>query len=281
MRASIKDPIMTRRFDTPSVSRAACPLFRAPVAVGLPSSIQREGSARRGVFASGRVSASLMGLALLLGAVACQGSEPAPRVQPEPPQAQAPAVAPRPAAASAPVGLAKYDDSPAPEAHAAPPSPAATRSGAAPASAVPALNAASSPSAEVPAAADAPAKAGGQTVQGAVVTEEPFSVWLQAVSPVAAGPATVEAVLVAKPPYHCNAEYPHKFKLGAAPAGLSYPEATVKGAQVTAERSVLRIPVQAQSPGKATVSGTLQFSVCTEERCLVEKRDLSLNLEVK
>lgn len=279
MRASIKDPIMTRRFDTPSVSRAACPLLRAPIAVGLPSSVQREGSARRGVFASGRVSGGLMGLALWLGAVACQGSEPAPRVQPEPPQA--PAVAPRPAPASAPVGLAKYDDSAASEAHAAPPSPAAARAGAAPASAAPALKAASSPSAEVPAAADAPAKAGGPTVQGAVVTEEPFSVWLQAVSPVAAGPATVEAVLVAKPPYHCNAEYPHKFKLGAAPAGLSYPEATVKGAQVTAERSVLRIPVQAQSPGKATVSGTLQFSVCTEERCLVEKRDLSLNLEVK
>jgi hypothetical protein len=114
------------------------------------------------------------------------------------------------------------------------------------------------------------------------VTEEPFSVWLQAVSPVAAGsPATVEAVLVAKPPYHCNAEYPHKFKLGAAPAGISYPEATVKGAKVTAERSVLAIPVQTQTPGKATVSGTLQFSVCTDERCLVEKRDLALDLEVK
>jgi len=132
-------------------------------------------------------------------------------------------------------------------------------------------------------AADGAAKAGaGQVVQGAVVTEEPFSVWLQAVSPISAGaPAKVEAVLVAKPPYHCNAEYPHKFKLGPAPAGLSYPEATVKGMQVTAERSVLAIPVQAQSPGKPTVSGALSFSVCTEERCLVEKRDLTLALDVK
>ena len=131
--------------------------------------------------------------------------------------------------------------------------------------------------------ADAPAKsAAGQTVQGTVVTEEPFSAWLQATSPVAAGgPAKLEAVLVAKPPYHCNAEYPHKFKLGPAPAGLSYPEATVKGMQVTAERSVLAIPVQAQAPGKAKVSGTLSFSVCTEERCLVEKRELSLELDVK
>jgi hypothetical protein len=51
--------------------------------------------------------------------------------------------------------------------------------------------------------------------------------------------------------------------------------------KVTAERSVLSIPVQAQAAGKATVSGTLSFSVCTDERCLVEKRELALNLEVK
>jgi hypothetical protein len=133
-------------------------------------------------------------------------------------------------------------------------------------------------------AADSPAgkPAQGEPVKGPVVTEEPFQAWLQAVSPVAAGgPATVEVVLVANPPYHCNPEYPHKFKLGAAPAGIAYPEATVKGMEVTPSRSVLKVPIQAQSAGKATVSGTLQFSVCNDERCLVEKKELSLNLEVK
>ena len=111
------------------------------------------------------------------------------------------------------------------------------------------------------------------------MSDETFSIWLQAVSPIAAGSAaTVEAVLVAKPPYHCNADYPHKFKLAAAPAGLTYPETTVKGAKVTAEKSVLPIPVQAQSPGKAKVSGTLSFSVCNDERCLIEKRDLDRSL---
>lgn len=128
--------------------------------------------------------------------------------------------------------------------------------------------------------ADAPVKA--ETKQGAVVSEEPFSLWLEAASPLAAGSASsVDVVLVAKAPYHTNAEYPHKFKLGAAPAGLSYPEAVVKGMDVKPDRSVLRVPVQAKQPGPATVSGTLSFSVCTEERCLVEKRDLSLALEVK
>jgi hypothetical protein len=215
----------------------------------------------------------------LLGALACQtfacqsGAEPqlqgepartasaqepaapkadtAPKADISPPSGAAAANAsPAPAAPGAQVGLAKYE-----EPHAGP-----------------------APS-EL---ADAPKGSSGQTVQGTVVQDETFSTWLQAVSPVAAGsPATVEAVLVAKAPYHCNADYPHKFKLGAAPAGLAYPEATVKGMQVTAERSVLRIPVVAQSAGKSTVSGTLHFSVCNDDRCLVEKRELSLNLEVK
>jgi hypothetical protein len=121
---------------------------------------------------------------------------------------------------------------------------------------------------------------GGET-QGAAVSEEAFSTWLQATSPAKAGaPVQLEAVLVAKPPYHCNPEYPHKFKLNAAPPGLSYPEETVRGMKVTPGRSVLAIPVNAQSAGKPTITGTLSFSVCTEERCMVEKRDLSLALDV-
>jgi hypothetical protein len=213
--------------------------------------------------------ALLAGAGLLL-AWACQ-SDAAPAVRSEPPRASAAAPvaaaatptpsagAPSQLASPGSVGLAKYQPS------------------------APTGKAADAPVAHA-LAADAPAgkAAPGQPIQGAAVSEEPFSIWLQAVSPIPAGSAsTVEAVLVAKPPYHCNAEYPHKFKLAAAPSGLAYPETTVKGAKVTAERSVLPIPVQAQSPGKAKVAGTLSFSVCDEERCLVEKRDLALELEVK
>lgn len=225
--------------------------------------------------------------AVLLGAFACQNAAE-PKLQGEPARTASAAHAPAaPTAATAPNTdtAPKADDAP-PAEHAAQPTGAAPNTAPAPGAAgarvglakyeEPSAGATPSPQ------ADAPQAAAGQTVQGAVVQEESFSTWLQAVSPVTAGsPATVEAVLVAKAPYHCNAEYPHKFKLAAAPAGLSYPEATVKGMQVTAERSVLRIPVVAQSAGKPTVSGTLQFSVCNDERCLVEKRELSLNLEVK
>lgn len=251
--------MMTRRFETDAREVASCPVATL-----------RAGGLRAGVLRTALVAGAL------LGALACQ-SQATPEVHGEPPLARteatssaaAPAAAERASEsarplndAPAPVGLAHYQEPSVASPHVAP-----------------ALQ--QNAGAATPAADPAKAAA-GQTVQGTAVTEEPFSIWLQAASPIAAGaPATVEAVLLAKPPYHCNAEYPHKFKLGAAPAGLSYPEATVKGMKVTAERSVLSIPVQAQTPGKATVSGTLSFSVCTEERCLVEKRDLALNLEVK
>lgn len=221
----------------------------------------------------------------VLAVAACQ-TQPAPEVHGEPRQAAPSSGAEaRPAAASAPVELArvqaaKYEgdshEGKAEGAHAAGAAAAHARAEAKPAATVAGTH---PPHAEA-VGAETP-QAGAKPTQGAVVSEEPFSVWLQAQSPVVAGGAAqVEAVLVAKAPYHCNAEYPHKFKLNAPPAGLTYPAEVVKGMVVTPERGVLRIPVQAQSAGPATVSGTLSFSVCTDERCLVEKRDLTLNLVV-
>ncbi len=225
---------------------------------------------------------------------ACQ-TQPAPEVHGEPrPAAPSSGAEARPAAASAPleqarVQAAKYEEGSAEGAHAAGAAAAHARGEAKPAATVAGTQTAGAEAAGTQTAGAEAAGAeaagaetpGAKPTQGAVVSEEPFSVWLQAQSPVVAGGAAqVDAVLVAKAPYHCNAEYPHKFKLNAPPAGLTYPAEVVKGMVVTPERGVLRIPVQAQSAGPATVSGTLSFSVCTDERCLVEKRDLTLNLVV-
>jgi hypothetical protein len=162
---------------------------------------------------------------------------------------------------------------------------AAAKSAEADSTALPAAGKPAPPKAgeKAPPSGSAPAAkaAEGKLTQGAVASDEAYAIWLQAPSPVKAGqPVPVEVVLTAKPPYHCNAEYPHKFKLAAAPAGLSYSEETVRGMKVTPERSVMAIPVKADAPGKPTISGTLSFSVCTAERCMVEKRDVSLALEV-
>jgi hypothetical protein len=214
---------------------------------------------------------------------ACQGSPPPASKEPA---ANKPApVTPAPAAQAAQPLKAAAEPSAGSTTAAAAPAPSAVKLAGSPQAANQAT-----PTADAPKKGDAKEKAGDKAPagaaaaaekQGAVVSEDAFSVWLQTASPAKAGaPVQLEAVLVAKPPYHCNPEYPHKFKLNPAPAGLAYPEDTVRGMKVTPERSVLAIPVNAQSAGKPTVSGTLSFSVCTEERCMVEKRDLSVSLDV-
>jgi hypothetical protein len=199
---------------------------------------------------------------VVLAGTACQGSAPAESKEPAANKPASTPSAPSPAA-------------PSPAAQTAQPLKVAAEP-------TPAADAPKKGDAKEKAADKAPAAApAAGEKQGAVVSEDAFSAWLQTTSPAkAGGPVQLEAVLVAKPPYHCNPEYPHKFKLNPAPAGLTYPEETVRGMKVTPERSVLAIPVNAQSAGKPTISGTLSFSVCTEERCMVEKRDLSVALDV-
>jgi hypothetical protein len=43
----------------------------------------------------------------------------------------------------------------------------------------------------------------------------------------------------------------------------------------------MRVPFTPDGAGQRTVSGQFAFSVCTDETCLMEKRDLSLVVDVK
>lgn len=121
-----------------------------------------------------------------------------------------------------------------------------------------------------------------EATKGADVTAAAFSTWLQSSGNYEAGKqGAVTAVLVAKDPYKCNAKYPYKFKLDAPSDGVSYPESTVRGAQVAHKRATMSIPFLPSKAGKATISGQLSFSICTDERCVIEKRPLSVTVDVK
>jgi hypothetical protein len=49
---------------------------------------------------------------------------------------------------------------------------------------------------------------------------------------------------------------------------------------VAAQRSTMTIPIRPSAVGKHTLSGELAFSVCTEDKCLIEKKALSLPFDV-
>src|SRR5262249_34833013 len=127
------------------------------------------------------------------------------------------------------------------------------------------------PSAAAPSApAAAPPPASGivedpKAVMSAKTTEPTFNLWMQSAGKYKAGQqSSVQVVLVAKGDYHCNDKYPYKFKLGAPPAGVSYPQPVVRaeGMSVTPARSIMSIPILPSAPGDAKVGGTFSFSVC-------------------
>jgi hypothetical protein len=94
--------------------------------------------------------------------------------------------------------------------------------------------------------------------------------------------ARAEVKLTAKPPFHVNQEYPLKFKVEPS-EGLTYPRAVIGKDQAKVEQMVATVPVEyvAQSAGKKRVQGMFSFSVCTAERCVLEKRPLALAIEAQ
>lgn len=135
----------------------------------------------------------------------------------------------------------------------------------------------SAPSAEAaPKAAERKVK----TVRGSSASGDGFAVSIQAQSPVRSGEgSTATVVLSCKAPFKCNQKYPYKMALDA-PAGVSYASQTVRSANVGEKSTTLGVPFTAAAKGKATVGGTFSFSVCTDDKCLIEKRPLAVSIDV-
>ena len=91
----------------------------------------------------------------------------------------------------------------------------------------------------------------------------------------------VAIVLTAHDGYKVNEEYPFKFRLGRS-EGLTFPEPVVKRDRVKLgkQQATMTVPVVPKSPGEQTVAGEFAFSVCTEQKCLIEKRALALTVRV-
>lgn len=131
-------------------------------------------------------------------------------------------------------------------------------------------------------------QAGGSTVvsepspapAAARYDEEAFEVLLHAPTTAKAGePIPVSVVLVAKAGFKVNPEYPIKFAFESS-ADLVAEPAVLRKEQGTLEKgkAELRGVVTLRTPGARAVGGKLSFSVCTDERCLIEKRDLSVTV---
>jgi hypothetical protein len=95
-------------------------------------------------------------------------------------------------------------------------------------------------------------------------------------------PGEVELVLKSKDPYHVNDKYPFKFTLKQT-KGLKFPSAVLGADRIKLEKSraALAVPFTPEVAGTHTVSGRFAFSVCSDDKCLMEKRELSLSFAAK
>ena len=133
------------------------------------------------------------------------------------------------------------------------------------------------------AAPQAPPAAAEPAAGSARVDEANFTINITPSGSYAAGKAgEAQIVLDAKPPFHVNEKYPYKFKLKDAP-GLTFANAVVgkDNVKLETQRATMSVPFTVKDAGKHTLAGQFSFSVCTEDKCLMEKRDLALSLEAK
>jgi hypothetical protein len=103
-------------------------------------------------------------------------------------------------------------------------------------------------------------------------------------------PATLDVELVARGGFHVNEEYPLNFQPApSAAADFAKPrfdradglvlEPCAAGAR-EACRARLPIAFTPRTAGAVSVGGTLSFSVCSAEKCLIRKVDLAVPVEV-
>jgi hypothetical protein len=116
----------------------------------------------------------------------------------------------------------------------------------------------------------------------AKVSDSSFEVSLEAPkAPLKAGQTgTVEVLLVAKAPFHVNDKYPLKMKLKETP-GVKYANLVIGKDAAKVENMKATMPVSfTPEAGKRQIAGQFLFSVCTDDKCLMEKRDLALDVQV-
>jgi len=148
---------------------------------------------------------------------------------------------------------------------------------------------AASPPGEGPAPPGAAAADPGAA--GARAEGEYWAVALEAPGPVRAGaPAEARLRVAARGGYHVNEEYPMSFRpAGDAGAGLAGERVALAartrtpcGGEVGGACEVTAaLPFAPRAPGEVRLAGMLAFSVCTAERCLIEKVPLAISLTVR
>ena len=141
------------------------------------------------------------------------------------------------------------------------------------------------PAAQVASTQPEPAPATAASGQAAQTGQEKYAeeaFIAQIVPPASLTAGTVaqfRILLEAQNGYKVNDEYPIKFVVQETPdVKPTKPTVRKEDGKVEKLRAELPVSVTVSKPGEHQVGGKLSFSVCTDERCLIEKRDLLITI---
>jgi hypothetical protein len=109
-----------------------------------------------------------------------------------------------------------------------------------------------------------------------------FKLTLKAPGPYSVGhEGRAEIILVAKKPFKINEQYPYRFA-PTLTGDFVFTERSLDktAARIDPRRAVVPVRFTPEGAGTAELGGIFSFSVCTDDRCLLEKHPLSVPLDV-
>jgi hypothetical protein len=95
---------------------------------------------------------------------------------------------------------------------------------------------------------------------------------------------SVEVTLKVKGAYHTNQQYPYKFKAAdPAPDGVTFPKPILKreDGKFDEKAGTFKIPFVAAKAGSYKIGGVFFLSVCSEANCIMDKVELTADVDVK
>jgi len=123
-----------------------------------------------------------------------------------------------------------------------------------------------------------------QTQSKSKVSAPLFHVTAPPLQVVANENAAAQLALKPVPPWKINTEYPTKLQLDASgtEAHFSPQKVSFGGSDIAVAESkaTLSIPLRGDRPGESTMNGTLKFSLCRADQCILRESPVAWNIRV-
>jgi hypothetical protein len=98
-------------------------------------------------------------------------------------------------------------------------------------------------------------------------------------------PGALRVSIEGKAGFHFNRDFPTKLELGTAPDGLDFPKPVLKRADGALDEAgktfTFKAPMTAKRAGEFALETTLKFSVCNEDKCVVQRQTLRTKVEAR